>query len=329
MHNTHTAGRTAGNRGFRLIFELQVWLVILPTAALLAVGILMLVFWRAHLNLLFGILVTALVACLITGTVLALVLLRREAAVSRLQLDFVSKVSHELRTPLTSIRMFAEMLHTGSDMAAEERRLCLETLEREAVRLSEKIERLLDWGKMESGRRIYECRPTPPTDVVEGALQAFRAATVGAAVPVQVELDPELPEIDVDRGALVDALVNLLFNAHKYGGGDEPILLSVETKGSAVRFAVTDRGIGIPRREHRRIFEKFYRADDRLSREVGGSGLGLAIVRHVAKGHGGRVEVQSEPGKGSTFTIVVRRAKVPTRRPLPTPVGRMVGGDRD
>lgn len=324
MRYSPTPDSAAGRRGFRLIFELQVWLVILPTAALLAVGILMLVFWRAHLNLLFGVLVTALVACLITGTVLALILLRREAAVSRLQLDFVSKVSHELRTPLTSIRMFAEMLRNDSDLDPEKRRVCLETLEREASRLGGRIERLLDWGKMESGRRVYERRPTPPEEVVEGALQAFQAATVGSPATVRAELETGLPEIDVDRDAIVDALVNLLYNAHKYGRG-EPIVLTAVAKGSTVRFAVADSGIGIPRREHRRIFEKFYRADDTLSREVEGSGLGLAIVRHVARGHGGRVEVQSEPGRGSTFTIVVPVARASAERSDGVPAGAEVG----
>lgn len=313
MRSTPLAGSAEGRRGFRLIVELQVWLVILPTSALLAVGILMLVFWRERLNVLFGILVTALVACLITGTVLGLVLLRREAAVSRLQLDFVSKVSHELRTPLTSIRMFAEMLRTGSSTDPEETKVCLETLEREAVRLGERIERLLDWGRMESGRRVYERHPTAAAEIVERTLQAFSAATVGKPGRVEVQLEPDLPLINVDREAIVDALMNLLYNAHKYSGGNKPITLTVAMRGRTVHFAVTDEGIGIPRKEHRRIFEKFYRADDRLSRSVEGSGLGLAIVRHVVKGHNGRVEVQSEPGRGSTFTIILPHAKALAR----------------
>ena len=111
----------------------------------------------------------------------------------------------------------------------------------------------------------------------------------------------------VDRGALVDAVINLLSNAHKYSSENEKIAVGASADSRTVRISVTDRGVGIPRREHRRIFQKFYRVDERLSRAVEGTGLGLAIVQHVAQAHGGRVEVDSAPGRGSTFTIVVPR----------------------
>jgi two-component system phosphate regulon sensor histidine kinase PhoR len=305
-----TSGLVAGSddyrRGFRHIVELVVWLVILPTAVLLVLGILMLVFWRSRLNIPFGILVVSLVACLVTGAVLVLVLLRREAKLSRLQLDFVSKVSHELRTPLTSIRMFAEMLQANQARDQQEMRLCLDVLQRETARLSGRIERLLDWGRMEAGRRTYELRPETVEVIIKEALEAFEIALVGQCHPVRVELQPDLPLVVADRGAMVDALVNLLVNAHKYTPGEEKdIVLRASQVRDKVWIAVSDKGAGIPRREHRRIFEKFYRADERLSRDVGGSGLGLAIVRHVVQGHGGRVELESEPGKGSTFTIVL------------------------
>jgi two-component system phosphate regulon sensor histidine kinase PhoR len=125
---------------------------------------------------------------------------------------------------------------------------------------------------------------------------------------------PSLPRILADRAALVDAIVNLLSNAYKYTGEEKRISLSAVTDGKHVKIAVKDNGIGIPLAEHRRIFEKFYRVDDSLSRSVEGSGLGLSIVRHVATAHGGRVVVESEPGQGSTFTLVLPHPKEAAER---------------
>jgi two-component system, OmpR family, phosphate regulon sensor histidine kinase PhoR len=297
------SGSEDHNRGFRRMLYLLVWLVIVPTALLLALSIVTLVFWEAKIKMLFAILVFTFVTCMVTGAVLLIVFVRREATLSKLQLDFVSKVSHELRTPLTSIRMFAEMLQQGQDPKQTE--TCLRVLQKETVRLSERIERLLDWGRMEAGRRIYEQRPERPIDIVQASLAAFVSAHVGQNYPIEVDVPTDLPAVSADREALVDALVNLLSNAVKYTRDDKHIRVFASSDGRVVRIAVQDNGIGIPKREHHRIFQKFYRIDDRLSRSVEGSGLGLAIVRHVTVAHQGRVELDSAPGKGATFTLVL------------------------
>jgi len=290
-------------RGFRRIVFLLVWLVIVPTGLLLALGILMLVFWQAELNIVFGILVFTLVGCLVTGTVLSLVFLRREANLAKLQTDFVSKVSHELKTPLTSIRMFTDMLQTEQD--PEQKQICYDVLQKETSRLSHRIDRLLDWGRMEAGRRVYDRKPDSVEAIVQDALKAHDTATVGRGRQIEVAIEPGLPPVMADRAAMVDALVNLLSNAWKYTGDDKEITLSASADARAIRISVRDNGQGIPRAEHRRIFDKFYRANDLLSREIEGFGLGLSIVRHVARGHDGRVELESQVGHGSTFTIVL------------------------
>jgi two-component system phosphate regulon sensor histidine kinase PhoR len=312
----HMSGLVAGSedsqRGFRRIIALLIWLVIVPTGALLALAILMLIFSTPRLNLLFGILTMGLVGCFVTGAVLALVFLRREANLSKLQLDFVSKVSHELRTPLTSIRMFVEMLQ-HDDRTEEETATCLSVLMKETTRLTDRIERLLDWGRMEAGRRVYEHKTEAVEDVVTASLEAFKASTVGLDYNVTVDIDGGIPELIADRSALVDAMVNLLSNAVKYSGDEPELNVTATCDPRFVRLSVTDKGIGIPLDEHKLVFQKFYRVNELLSHDVGGSGLGLAIVRHVATAHRGHVELESAPGEGATFTIVLPR---PTEKQL-------------
>ena len=303
MSHGLVAGTDDYNRGFRRIVISLASLVIVPTALLLVIGIVMLVFYDLRANVLFGVLLVALVLCLTTGVVLALVFIRREANLSRLQLDFVSKVSHELRTPLTSIRMFVETLRYEHEQDKVD--TCLNVLQAETERLSERIERLLDWGRMEAGRRIYHLDPHHVTAVVEEALRHFRAAAMATPRSVEVSLPDNLPTLALDQEAMVDALVNLLTNAHKYSDNAQPIHLRVTQDRQAVYIAVEDHGIGIPHREQRRVFEKFYRSDDRLSRSIEGSGLGLSIVQHVVHAHGGKIRLRSTVGSGSTFTVTL------------------------
>jgi two-component system phosphate regulon sensor histidine kinase PhoR len=235
--------------------------------------------------------------------VLALIFVRKEANLSRLQLDFVSKVSHELRTPLTSIRMFVETLRYEHE--PERVATCLDVLQRETERLSARIERLLDWGRMEAGKRVYELQREDTAQVIAASIQHFRTAIVGQERTVDLQVPQDIPAIMADRGALEDALLNLLTNAHKYSPLDQPIVVRAASDKQLVYIAVEDHGIGIARNEHHRVFDKFYRSDDRLSRSIEGSGLGLAIVQHVAHGHHGKVTLRSAPGRGSTFTLAI------------------------
>lgn len=311
--------------GYRRIVTLLVYLVIVPGVLLSAVGVLLLVLDAGSYNLTIGILVLSFTGTLVTGVILVWVFLRRERNLSELQADFVSKVSHELRTPLTSIRMFTEtlVLRRG-DKVAEDR--CIDALNRESARLQQLIDRLLDWGRMESGRRVYELTEHDVADILDEAVNAFEPTRTGRHVEVEIVSSPDLPRVWCDRSALVDSLVNLLSNAYKYGGQPRRIEISTKLTEKTVNLTVRDNGKGIARREHKRIFEKFYRVDDLLARQQEGSGIGLAIVQHVMRAHRGKVEVDSEPGRGSAFTLVLprnppflgqeREAEAEARRPL-------------
>lgn len=301
------ASRDLAALGYRRIVLLLVSLIVVPTALLLALGVVLLFLGEVELNVLMGILVLALSGAAVTGVILVWVFVTKQHNVARLQSDFVSNVSHELRTPLTSIRLFTETLALRAN-DPEAQRQCIAALERESTRLQELIDRLLDWGRMESGRRVYTIEPTPIASVMQEALSAFETVKLRERVDLEVEPAPDVL-VPVDSGAVSDALLNLLTNAAKYGGTPCHVRVWCTATPTTVRISVRDEGPGIPLSEHKRIFQKFYRLDDRLAREQEGSGLGLAIVKHVMKAHGGRVEVDSRPGSGSTFTLVLPRSK--------------------
>ncbi|MCL2449494.1 MAG: ATP-binding protein [Polyangiaceae bacterium] len=298
--------------GYRRIVQLLVYVVIVPTVLILFVGI-VLMFLGNLVNLLFGVVTVSFVLVVVTGVTLVLVFLRREANLSELQSDFVSKVSHELRTPLTSIRLFVETLaRSRGDVATEDK--CIDALGRETDRLTQLIERLLDWGRMEAGRKQFDLHAESVDDVIRETLDAFRPLRERhPELDFQADVEPGLPRVDADLEAMVDALGNLLSNALKYGGTPPTVRLRARRVHDGVAFEVTDNGEGIPHVEHRRIFDKFYRIDDRLSRMREGSGLGLAIVKHIVRAHRGRIQLESQTGRGSTFRIIL---------PLPAAPGK-------
>lgn len=292
---------------YRRIVLFLVALVIVPSVLLSAIGVIMLVAGEERLNILLGILVLCFTGAVVSGVVLVWVFARRDARLNELQADFVSKVSHELRTPLTSIRMFTETLAMRRGNPVVEDR-CIEALTRESRRLQDLIDRLLDWGRMESGRRLYAMQEVNIREMVEDAVNAYEPLRERRQVTVDLRIQPTIGSMFCDSGAVKDAVVNLLSNAYKYGGEPPDIRVWVREAGGKVLFSVTDNGQGIDPREHKRIFEKFYRIDDRLSREREGSGLGLAIVAHVVRAHGGHISLDSALGRGSTFTLSFPRS---------------------
>jgi signal transduction histidine kinase len=247
---------------------------------------------------------------LLGAVALAIGAVMRQTRLSQMKSDFVSNVSHELRTPLSSIRVFGEYMRLGRVTQPDKVREYGEYIEAESRRLTALINNILDFSKIESAEKQYRFCDVDVTDLVERTVAAV-------AVPLRdqnlaITFHPpasSVPLLRVDKDALGQALVNLLDNAIKYSNGNKEIDVSVASSRDSVRISVRDHGIGIPAAEHKKIFEKFYRAGSGLVHDVKGSGLGLSIVQHVVQAHGGRVEVESTPGHGSTFTIVLPVAK--------------------
>jgi len=243
-------------------------------------------------------------AVLMAGVVLAMRTAAREMKLSEMKSDFVSNVSHELRTPLSSIRVFGELMRLGRVRDMGKVREYGEYIECEGRRLSRLIDNILDFSRIEAGRKAYRVEDQDLGAVVRDVAAAIdvRLRREGFTVEV-VAPDQPLPLVSIDAAAIGHALNNLVDNAAKYSGTSRRIVISLSESEDEVSVGVRDFGIGIPRDEHERIFTRFHRVGTGLVHDVKGSGLGLAIVQHVVSAHGGRVTVESAPGKGSLFAI--------------------------
>ncbi len=247
---------------------------------------------------------------LVLGTVVASLVLAgrsvsKEVALSRLRSEFVASVSHELKTPLAVIRMFAQNLRAGW-VNEPKRTEYYEVITRESERLTDLINNVLNMSRIESGTQQYEMVTADLRELLRGTLARYRPHLTAAEIELS-ELLPEGPvTAQIDPEAIDQLLINLLSNATKYIGEGErkvEVSLSVETDQAVLR--VADTGIGMSPEQISHIFDRFYRAPDASRRSVAGSGIGLTLVRHIVDGHGGEIHVESAPGKGSTFAIVL------------------------
>jgi two-component system, OmpR family, phosphate regulon sensor histidine kinase PhoR len=234
---------------------------------------------------------------------------RRDRQLRKLKEDFIGNVSHELKTPLSLIRMFSEMLCTGRVRNDESRQEYHRIIYNESDRMSRLINNLLDFASLEKERRTRHFEVTDVGQLVTKELEAYRQQIQKDGFQVEASVDPGVPETWADPNSLTMAFFNLLDNAVKYSGDERTVEVRVARTNSFIDLSVRDRGIGIPVKEQQKIFEKFYRGSHELVKRTRGSGIGLAITRNVAEMHGGEVLVESEPGKGSTFTI-----RIPVRR---------------
>jgi signal transduction histidine kinase len=240
---------------------------------------------------------------IIGGLVLTKHIVSKEMALARLKSDFVSNVSHELRTPLALIRLYAETLELGRITTKEKKQQYYRIIRKESERLTALINNILDFSRIEAGRKEYEFRETDIAELVRNTLDSYRYQIEQQGFAFEESIDSNLPAVRVDREAIARALVNLVNNALKYSTDEKFLGVKLYRENGVVKLEVADRGIGIARRDQSKIFEKFYRAGDPLVHNTKGSGLGLSLVRHITHAHGGEVAVESAPGKGSKFTL--------------------------
>jgi signal transduction histidine kinase len=227
----------------------------------------------------------------------------RQRELAQLQGRFVADVSHELKTPLALIRLCAETLAERRVTDPERVTSYHETIVRESERLSLLLDNILDLGRIESGRKVFAFSECDVVAVAQQAWTLFEPRFAQEGFETHLDLGPDLPTIRADAAALQQVLVNLLQNAHRYAGDGKYVRLAVWREGYVILLRVEDHGIGMNRGELDRLGESFFRADDTRVRQTRGVGLGLAIANHIVAAHGGKLEVQSRPGQGSTFTV--------------------------
>ncbi len=246
--------------------------------------------------------ISVLLAC---GMVLMYRNVSREMELAKLKGDFVSNVSHELRTPLALIRLYAETLELGRLRDTEKQRGYHRIIREESERLSALINNVLDFSRIEAGRKEYDFQATDLHALVRDTLESYRYQVEQHGFTFEQNIANDLPTVQVDREAIARSLLNLVNNSIKYSSDEKYLRVNLYGENSAVKLEVIDRGIGIPRGEQHRIFDKFYRVGDPLVHNTKGSGLGLSLVKSTVLAHGGEVWVESSLGRGSKFTVML------------------------
>jgi signal transduction histidine kinase len=256
-------------------------------------------------------------AMAVVGILLSMRFILRQMELANLKSHFVSNITHELKTPLAAIRLYTETLQQRRVEDTEQEKKFLGVINKESVRLTHLINNILDFSRIEQGQKRYRFESAAVGDVVRDVVDSYAYQLRAKGFELQVEIEPELPPVWLDRDALSQAVLNLLDNAVKYSRSTKEVHLAVRSGNGAsaggkaqssdshawVDIVVQDRGVGIPASEQSKVFDAFYRVEKGLEHDVKGSGLGLAVVKHVVEAHGGRVQLESGIGSGTTFTI--------------------------
>ncbi|MFH1189710.1 MAG: ATP-binding protein [Candidatus Omnitrophota bacterium] len=238
------------------------------------------------------------------GSFFTLSALSREWRLTELKSEFVSSLSHDLRRPLTSIRMFSEMLKNNTVPSEEKKREYYNIISSESEQLTNLANNILDFSRIERGRKKYEFRDEDITKIVGVTVERFKSYMAHESCKVSLAMDPDIPVLKVDADSISQAVTNLLTNAFNYSPFDKEIKVNVVKKPGEVAVEVIDNGMGIPRNEQKKIFRRFYRVESK-DMNVEGSGLGLTLVKYAAEAHHGKIVVESKEGRGSKFSLVL------------------------
>lgn len=229
----------------------------------------------------------------------------KQVRLNKLKNDFIATVTHELKTPLASMRVLVDTLLEGSYNNPNQVMEYLQLVSKENERLSRLIDNFLTFSRMERNKQAFQMHQVSPASIGRTAAEAVKTKLGRGNCRFETDIPDELPAIKADHDAMVTVLVNLLDNAYKYSYDEKQIRLNVTSENGSVRFSVSDNGVGIPRRALKKVFRRFYQVDRSLSRRAEGCGLGLSIAKFIVDAHEGRISVESRPGQGSTFTVVL------------------------
>jgi signal transduction histidine kinase len=264
----------------------------------------------------YGFFLAVIIVLMLFGAVMIARDISRESETNRLKTEFVNNISHELKTPLTLIRLYGETLQRKGNLTNAEKKECYEIITKESERLSHLINNVLDFSRIEMGRKEFNLKKGRLQDVITDTLESYRYHLEKKEFNLHKDIDQNLPEMNFDGEAIASVLINLLGNAMKFSPKEKEVTVRLFRDNGNVVLQVADKGIGIHKKEIPRIFERFYQAENKTVSEAKGSGLGLTLVKHVVEAHGGTIEVESEPGKGSTFSVILPVTNI-EQDPLP------------
>jgi signal transduction histidine kinase len=247
----------------------------------------------------------AILIILAAGLFFTLQTVNHELYLSRMKSYFMSTVSHEFKSPLTSIRQMAEMLVRGRVPSPERQQKYYTTILQQSERLSHLIDNILDFSKMEEGQKIFHFEKADITQVVRDTVESFQKLTAEEGFQISLDIPEPLPDVVFDREAIEQVIHNLIDNACKYSGRSKTVEVQLYPNGSMIVISVRDHGIGIRKEDQDKIFSRFYRAGEELSQTVKGSGIGLTIVKQIVEAHQGEITVESSPGNGSIFKVIL------------------------
>jgi two-component system phosphate regulon sensor histidine kinase PhoR len=256
---------------------------------------------RALTNIL---LIGLLTIVLILGVWIVYKNIRKEVELAQIKSDFVSNVSHELRTPLSLISMFSETLEMDRIKTEEKKKEYYSIISQEANRLGKIVNSILNFSKMEAGKRHYNFVDSYLNDVAENVYRSYKFHLEQKGFTFNIDKDESIPIIKIDEEAVSEAMVNLVDNAVKYSDSKKEITIRTGMENNYAYVEVEDKGIGIPEKDQKKVFEKFFRVSSGNVHNVKGTGIGLSIVKHIIDAHNGKIELSSEVGKGSKFRLV-------------------------
>lgn len=256
-------------------------------------------------NIFYGLLLAGIVVLIFLGAFLIARDISRESETMRLKSEFVHNVSHELKTPLTLIRLYAETLQRKGNLKSEQKQEAYQIINKESERLSHMINNVLDFARIEMGKKEFNFEKGDLSHLVLETVDSYRYHLEKKGFTIHTDIASNLPKTSFDREAMASVVINLLSNAMKFSPQKKEVTVRLYTENDNTVLQVADRGIGIDPKELDRIFERFYRITDKVASETRGSGLGLPLVKHIIEVHGGEIKVESEPGKGSIFSVVL------------------------
>jgi len=253
--------------------------------------------------LIYGVLLIVIVGLMLFGALLIVRDIYRESETTRIKTEFVHNISHELKTPLTLIRLYGETLKLKKKLSKEEKEESYEIITKESERLSHLIDNVLDFSRIEMGHKEFIFKKGNLAHVIRNTLDSFRYHLDKKGFLIKTEISSNIHDNEFDEEAISSVLINLLSNSMKFSQTTKEITVNLSCDTESIILLVSDKGIGMKQKDISKIFDRFYRAENKIVSKTRGSGLGLTLVKHIIEAHQGRITVKSEPGKGSVFTV--------------------------